>query len=264
MHPMNLVDTHAHIDIPAFDADRSTVLKNCREAGISRIVVPGITASSWDTLRDICDASSLLHASFGLHPIYLERHVPADVDKLEEYVERYCPIAVGEIGLDFYLPELDRHQQQTLFEAQLNVAANAALPVLLHVRKSHDAVLASLRKTSLPGGICHAFNGSLQQAQQYIDLGFKLGFGGMLTFERSHKLHRLAQQLPLDAIVLETDAPDMTVASHHGQRNSPEYLPECLQALARLRNEEITVVATQTTANAEAVLNFPEYSNDNR
>lgn len=253
---MKLIDTHAHIDVTAFDVDRETVLKNCRQAGISHIVVPGIMANSWDTLLKTCDSSPLLYASFGLHPVYLDQHTPADVNRLADYIKLHTPIAVGEIGLDFYLTELDRKRQQTLFEAQLSVAANAGLPVLLHARKSHDAVLACLRKIPVAGGICHAFNGSLQQAQQYFDLGFKLGFGGMLTFERSHKLHRLAQQLPLDAIVLETDAPDMTVASHHGQRNSPEYLPECLQALATLRDEDIALVAAQTTANAKAVLNF--------
>jgi len=257
---MNLVDTHCHIDVPNFDADRDTVLAHCQQVGVSRIVVPGILAATWDKLREICDLGSesgpALYASFGLHPVYLEQHDAADIDVLTEYVKQHRPIAVGEIGLDFYLPELDRDRQQALFEAQLAVASDAALPVLLHVRKSHDAVIACLRKIPVTGGICHAFNGSLQQAQQYLDLGFKLGFGGMLTFERSHKLHRLAQQLPLEAIVLETDAPDMTVASHHGQRNSPEYLPECLQALAALRDEDVSVVAAQTTANAEAVLDF--------
>jgi len=257
---MNLIDTHAHIDVPAFDADRNAVLTQCQQAGVSRIVVPGIMADSWDRLRKICDSraesSPVLYPSFGLHPVYLVRHTPADIEKLREYVELHRPIAVGEIGLDFYLTELDRDRQQTLFEAQLAIAAEARLPVLLHVRKSHDAILACLRKTPVTGGICHAFNGSLQQAQHYLELGFKLGFGGMLTYERSHKLHRLAQQLSLEAIVLETDAPDMTVASHHGQRNSPEYLPECLRALATLRNEDIHTVAAQTTANAKAVLDF--------
>ncbi|NOX92541.1 MAG: TatD family hydrolase [Gammaproteobacteria bacterium] len=252
---MNLIDTHAHIDVTAFDADRSTVLEHCQRANISHIVVPGIMANSWDKLREICASSPALYACFGLHPVYLEQHGPDDIDKLTEYVKQYRPVAVGEIGLDFYCQTLDPHHQQTLFEAQLSVATNAALPVLLHVRKSHDAVLACLRKTTVTGGICHAFNGSLQQAHHYLDLGFKLGFGGMLTFERS-QLHRLAQQLPLEAIVLETDAPDMTVASHRGQRNSPEYLPECLQALAALRAEDIATVAAQTTANAKAVLDF--------
>jgi TatD DNase family protein len=257
---MNLIDTHCHLDVPAFDADRNAVLAQCWQVGVSRIVVPGILAARWDALRELCDSQPelgpTLYASFGLHPVYLEQHAADDVDALTAYVQQHRPIAVGEIGLDFYLPELDRERQQTLFEAQLAVARDAALPVLLHVRKSHDAVLACLRKISVKGGICHAFNGSLQQAQQYLDLGFKLGFGGMLTFERSHNLHRLAQQLPLEAIVLETDAPDMTVSSHHGQRNSPVYLPECLQALASLRSEDVDAVAAQTTANAEAVLNF--------
>ena len=257
---MELIDTHAHIDVAAFDPDRSAVLKQCRQVAVSRIVVPGIMAASWDRLKKICDSHSeqapALYASFGLHPVYLAQHAPTDIDKLRKYVRQYQPIAVGEIGLDFYLKELDRDRQRALFEAQLGIAAEAALPVLLHVRKSHDAVLACLRKTPVVGGICHAFNGSLQQAQHYLELGFKLGFGGMLTYERSHKLHRLAQQLPFEAIVLETDAPDMTVASHHGQRNSPEFLPECLHALAALRNEDIHTVAAQTTANAKAVLDF--------
>ncbi len=253
---MNLIDTHAHIDVSAFDTDRSKVLEQCQQVGISRIVVPGIMANTWDRLREICAANSTLYASFGLHPLYLEQHSASDIDVLAQYVKQHRPIAVGEIGLDFYCRTLDQNRQQALFEAQLTVASNAALPVLLHVRKSHDAVLACLRKTTINGGICHAFNGSLQQAHQYIDLGFKLGFGGMLTFERSHKLHRLAQQLPLDAIVLETDAPDMVGTRHRGQRNSPEYLPEYLQMLAKLRTEDINKIATQTTANAEAVLNF--------
>lgn len=257
---MNIVDTHCHIDTAAFDQDRDAVLTRCQQAGVRRIVVPGIMASTWDKLLKICDiqpeSAPSLYPSLGLHPVYLQQHTPADVEMLEKYVEQHRPIAVGEIGLDFYLQELDRDRQLSLFKAQLTVAANAALPVLMHVRKAHDEVIACLRKITLTGGICHAFNGSLQQAQQYLDLGFKLGFGGMLTYERSHKLHRLAKQLPLDAIVVETDAPDMTGASHHGQRNSPEYLPESLQALAELRDEDLHSVAEQTTANAEAILDF--------
>jgi len=256
MHPMNLIDTHAHIDVAAFDADRSAVLEHCLHAGISHIVVPGIMANTWDKLRETCASSPALYASFGLHPVYLEQHDPDDIDRLAEYIQQYRPIAVGEIGLDFYCQTLDRNRQRTLFEAQLALAAHAALPVLLHVRKSHDAVLACLRKTTVTGGICHAFNGSLQQAHQYINLGFKLGFGGMLSFAHSHKLHRLAQQLPLEAIVLETDAPDMAGAAHYGQRNSPEYLPEYFQALVKLRTESMSKIAAQTTANAEAVFDF--------
>jgi TatD DNase family protein len=188
--------------------------------------------------------------------VYLDEHKAADIDRLAIRLQDRRPVAVGEIGLDYFLTELDRQRQQALFEAQLELALAAQLPVILHVRKSHDVVLSTLRRIPVRGGICHAFNGSLQQAQQFIDLGFKLGFGGMLTYERSHKLRRLAQQLPLESIVLETDAPDMTVQSHHGERNSPEYLPECLAALATARGEAEEVVAAQTTANAEALFSF--------
>ncbi|MBL1274953.1 MAG: TatD family hydrolase [Ectothiorhodospiraceae bacterium] len=253
---MNLVDTHCHLDFTDFDTDRSDILERCALSGISRIVIPGVLAKSWGKLQHICDTHSALYASFGLHPFFVSQHTHKDVDALALRIEQRRPIAVGEIGLDYFVEGLDRKHQQTLFDNQLAVAANASLPVLLHVRKSHDVVLASLRKAQVTGGICHAFNGSLQQAERYIEFGFKLGFGGMLTYERSHKLHRLAKQLPLDAIVLETDAPDMTGALHHGQRNSPEYLPECLQALAKIRDEDVNIVAAQTTANAEAVLDF--------
>jgi TatD DNase family protein len=253
---MELIDTHCHIDLPVFDADRTRVLKHCQSSGITRIVVPGVMAKTWDNLQTLCDSDAALYPCFGLHPVYLAQHTGSDIEALAQRIEQHRPIAVGEIGLDYFLEGLDHGRQQALFDDQLTVAANASLPVLLHVRKSHDAVLASLRKSRVKGGICHAFNGSLQQADRYIELGFKLGFGGMLTYERSHKLHRLAKQLPIEAIVLETDAPDMTVASHHGQRNSPEYLPECLKALAEIREEDIEAVAAQTTANAEAVLDF--------
>jgi len=256
---MNLVDTHCHIDLPVFDADRNEVLKRCQLSGIARIVVPGVLSNTWGHLQQVCNANPALYPCFGLHPFYLRQHSPGDIDQLAQKIEQHRPVAVGEIGLDYFVDGLDHKQQISLFENQLSIAASATLPVLLHVRKSHDAVLLSLRKTPVKGGICHAFNGSLQQAHRYIELGFKLGFGGMLTSERSRKLQQLAKLLPIEAIVLETDAPDMTVSSHHGERNSPEYLPECLQALAKVREEDADDVAAQTTANAEEVFGFAQY-----
>jgi TatD DNase family protein len=252
---MELIDTHCHIDVEAFDADRIEVLKECQKVGITRIVVPGIEAKTWEHLKNTCANFSGLSPAYGLHPVFVDRHTDDDLIKLETQLQTEKPVAVGEIGLDFYI-DSDRDRQQNLFEAQLKLAQSAALPVILHVRKAHDAVLSMLQRIPVNGGICHAFNGSMDQAHRYIDLGFKLGFGGMLTYERSHKLHRLAQQLPIESIVLETDAPDMTGSSHHGQRNSPEYLPECLTALAQLRNENVTSIAEQTTVNANAVLSF--------
>jgi TatD DNase family protein len=257
---MELIDTHCHIDVEAFDTDRDEVLKECQKVGVTRIVVPGIEVETWERLGKMCDELTGLYPAYGLHPVYADQHADDDLVVLETRLKTNNPIAVGEIGLDFLfkkdLSELDKERQQSLFEAQLGIAQSTSLPVILHVRKAHDVVLSTLRRIPVNGGICHAFNGSIEQAHRYIDMGFKLGFGGMLTYERSHKLHRLAQQLPIESIVLETDAPDMTGSSHHGERNSPEYLPESLAALALLREEDVETIAEQTTANAKTVLSF--------
>ncbi|MEZ5543070.1 MAG: TatD family hydrolase [Pseudomonadota bacterium] len=256
---MELIDTHCHLDVGEFDADRAAVLARARAAGVGAIVVPGVQAATWEGLWALCAGAACLYPALGLHPVYLDTHTRADLQRLADWVAVRRPLAIGEIGLDFHVPGLDHDRQRQLFEAQLAIARDADLPVILHVRKAHDAVLATLRRAGVRGGICHAFNGSLQQAQQYRDLGFRLGFGGMLTYERSSKLRALARALPLAALVLETDAPDMTVAQHHGERNSPEYLPYCLTALAQVRGEPEAQVAAVTTANARAVLGLDDY-----
>ncbi len=251
---MDLIDTHCHLDLDAFDSDREAVIQRCREQGVNRIVIPAVDTEHWDKLLQLCRTQAGLYPALGLHPIYLDHHRSEHVTQLGERVATERPIAIGEIGLDFYIDDTDRERQQALFEAQLGVARDANLPVLLHVRKAHDQILTTLRRIRVRGGIAHAFNGSVQQAQQYLDLGFKLGFGGMLTYERSNKLRRLARELPLQGIVLETDAPDMTPVAHRGERNSPEYLPECLAALAEVRGETPDYLAAQTTRNATEVL----------
>ena len=255
---MELIDTHCHLDVEAFDHDRDQVLAQSRNVGVRGFVVPAIDAAGWPRLRALCAVHVDLHPAYGLHPVFTARHADNDLLALERVLADGDAVAVGEIGLDFYLPDLDRERQRAQFEAQLAIAASAGLPVVLHVRKAHDDVLAALHRTRVPGGIAHAFNGSLQQAGRYLDLGFRLGFGGMLTYERSHRLHALATQLPVETLVLETDAPDLTVASHRGERNSPEYLPEVLGALARLRDQSAAEVASQTTANAREVLGLAD------
>ncbi len=251
---MELIDTHCHLDLPQFDADRSAVLARSRRNGVCGIVVPGIAAGGWPGLLELCAAHADLYPALGMHPVFIGRHRTAHLTQLEQLAKDTKPIAIGEIGLDYYIHDLDRTTQQRWFEAQLEVARLHALPVLLHVRKAHDQVLDTLRRIRVVGGIAHAFNGSLEQAGRYLDLGFKLGFGGMLTYQRSTRLRKLGQALPIDALVLETDAPDMTVASHRGERNSPEYLPECLRALAAARGEDPEEVAARTTCNAHRVL----------
>lgn len=247
---MELFDTHCHLDVEEFDADRKAVLECARAAGVSRLVVPAIAASGWDELLCLCRNHSALYPALGMHPVFCGQHRDEHVGQLRDYVIRERPVAIGEIGLDFFIPEPDRQRQLELFEAQLAIAEEFQLPVLVHVRKAHDQVLMSLKKYSLSGGIAHAFNGSMQQAEQYMELGFCFGFGGMLTYERSKKIRKLAAELPLEHIVLETDAPDMTTASHHGERNSPEFLPEVLASLAEVRGESAESLAAATTTNA--------------
>jgi TatD DNase family protein len=256
---VELIDTHCHLDVAEFDPDRQAVLARARANGVTTIVVPGVMARGWDYLLRLCAGESGLYPALGLHPVYLDRHQAEDLAVLEALLAEHRPVAVGEIGLDYFVTGLDRERQQALFEAQLDMARSADLPVILHVRKAHDTVLATLRRIRVPGGIAHAFNGSLQQGQQYTDLGFRLGFGGMLTYERSRHLRQLAQALPVEAIVLETDAPDLTVAQHRGMRNSPEYLPHCLAALAEVRGESRDALARQTSANARAVLGLDSH-----
>jgi TatD DNase family protein len=255
---MEIIDTHCHLDVAAFNPDRAVVLERARAGGVAGIVVPGIEARGWDNLSAVCATAPDLFPAFGLHPVFAATHSTADLSLLEARLAAQRPVAVGEIGLDFYIKDADRTGQQALFDAQLAMARAAGLPVILHVRKAHDPVLSMLKRIRVTGGTAHAFNGSLQQARQYIELGFKLGFGGMLTYERSVKLRALAQALPLEAIVLETDAPDMVVAQHRGERNSPEYLPDCLAALAALRDEAPATIAARTTANAREVFGLEE------
>jgi len=254
---VEIIDTHCHLDVAEFDADRTLVLQRATASGVCGIVVPGVTAAGWRGLRDFCAGNSRLYPAHGLHPVYLEQHQPADLQLLQTWLEKEPAVAVGEIGLDYHVAGLDHQRQQDLFEAQLQLARAVCLPVLLHVRKAHDQVLATLKRIRVCGGTAHAFNGSLQQAAQYRDLGFRLGFGGMLTYERSRRLRALAKQLPAEALVLETDAPDMVVVQHRGERNSPEYLPQVLAALAEVRGETVDALAAQTTANVRDVLGLP-------
>ena len=256
---MQIIDTHCHLDLPAFDQDRQQVLDRARAAGVSDLVIPSVLSSGWDRITTYCNADTGLHYALGLHPVFLEQHSDEDLDSLALALSINSPVAVGEIGLDYLRKELDRHRQEYLFTAQLELARAEDLPVILHVRKAHDQVLSLLEKIAVTGGIVHAFNGSTQQAKRYIDLGFKLGFGGMLTYARSTRLRRLARELPLDSLVLETDSPDLTVSQHRGERNSPEYLPHCLQALAEARGEDPAIIAAATSANARQALRMPAW-----
>ena len=252
---MGLIDTHTHLDFPDFDADRPQLLARSRALGVGPMVVLGVYQRNWQRLWDLVQTDSQLYAAFGLHPVYLNEHRPGHLAELEQWLSRLAGhpqlCAVGEIGLDYFLPELDRDGQQQLFEAQLKLAADAQLPALLHVRRSHAQVIATLKRFRLQrGGIVHAFAGSREEAREYIKLGFKLGLGGAATWPQALRLRKVIVDLPLDAIVLETDAPDMAPAMYPNQRNSPQYLPDICQALAQVMGISPERLAEATTANA--------------
>lgn len=253
---MELIDTHCHLDFPEFDADRDTILEHCRKHGISKIVVPGVMQQRWSSLLQLCSNTPGLFPAFGLHPMFLDAHKPEHLKLLEEQISQCRPVAIGEIGLDFMLRDSDKTRQKYYFEAQIEIAGNAKLPVLLHVRKAHDEVIKTIKQSGVHSGIAHAFNGSIQQAEKYIELGFKLGFGGTLTYKGSKKIRALAKALPAEAIVLETDAPDMVVEAHRGERNSPEYLPMILASLAKVREVADDELAQQTSDNARTIFRF--------
>ncbi|WP_269530823.1 TatD family hydrolase [Chitinimonas sp. BJYL2] len=251
-----LIDTHCHLDAPEFDADRDAVVERALAGGVEMLVVPAITLA---TLPDTVAMRERYGCpiALGLHPIYERTHRDEHVPQLRDWIAQHQPAAVGEIGLDFFVPGLDAQRQTALFTAQLRLARDFDLPVLLHVRKSQDQVLAQLRRFGIRRGIAHAFNGSPQQARAYVDQGLKLGFGGNLTFERARNIRRLAQSLPLESIVLETDAPDIAPEWAYQQRNEPAYLPRIAAVLAELRGLSLEEVAAATSANARTVLGLP-------
>lgn len=252
---MRLIDTHTHLDFPEFDADRAAVLQRSRAAGVERLVVLGVYRANWQRLWELVQREDGLHAAFGLHPIYLDQHRPEHLAELRGWLERLAGdprlCALGEFGLDWFLPELDRARQQALFEAQLALAVEFALPALLHVRRAHAQTIATLKRFRPPrGGIVHAFAGSAEEAKEYLRLGFRLGLGGAATWPQANRLRKVVAQLPEEAIVLETDAPDMAPSMHANGRNSPEYLADICAALAELRGCSAAALAATSSRNA--------------
>ncbi len=252
---MELIDTHCHLDLLEFAGRFEHLLARARQAGVLRMVLPGVDRAGWDRMMGLASREEGLLAAPGLHPLYLARHRPEHLEDLQALAAEGRIVAIGEIGLDYHVPDLDRAAQQQLFERQLQIAAGAGLPVLLHVRKAHDQVLATLRRRQFPhGGIVHAFTGSRQQADQYLGLGFAISICGTITYDRARRIRKIAAELPPEALVVETDAPDIPLAGHRGEDNLPEYLPEVLAALATLRGEPPEETARATTANARRVL----------
>jgi TatD DNase family protein len=269
---MPWIDTHCHLDAAEFDADRDVVRQNAKSLGVETCVIPAVMASHFDEVRLLAHRHADAYA-LGIHPLYTPQAEDKDLATLDTHLHAHRDdprlVALGEIGLDGFVPEINTPEafakQTHFFEAQLQIAQRHQLPVILHVRRSADGLLKGLRQFPVAGGIAHAFNGSLQQAKMFIEMGFKLGFGGAMTYDRATKLRALATELPLSALVLETDAPDIpphwiyTTAEDREKgkaqgRNSPAELPRIATELAALRGISLQELAVATSENARQVL----------
>jgi TatD DNase family protein len=269
--PQRWIDTHCHLDAREFDADRAAVVARANAAGVTMQVIPAVGVFNFDVVRALAHQHGLAYA-LGIHPLCVGDAPDEDLDRLEQALQAHRDdprlVAVGEIGVDLFEPALIaiRPRQEHFYREQLKLARRAGLPVLVHVRRSSDAVLAGLRRIEVPGGIAHAFNGSDQQATHFVERGFRLGFGGALTFETAHQIRRIATSVPASAPVLETDSPDIpphwlyrTAAERESRslaqaRNEPAEMARIAATLAQLRGVSLAELAAQTRVNAHAVM----------
>lgn len=254
---IELVDSHSHVDVAEFDTDRDAVVARARSAGVSRQIVPAIQASTWPALRDVCHSYEGLFPAYGLHPMYLRAHRESHLDELHEWIGRERPVAIGECGLDFFVPGLDVQKQSQLFDAQLRLARQFDLPVIVHARRAVDAVITAVRRVGGLRGVVHSFSGSPQQAEILWREGFLLGLGGPVTYPRAVRLRKLAAGMPIEFLLLETDSPDQPDSALRGQRNEPARLLHVAEQIAALREQSVVDVARATTANAIRLFSLP-------
>ncbi|MBF0417328.1 MAG: TatD family hydrolase [Magnetococcales bacterium] len=252
-----MIDTHCHLDFPVFDGDREAVWARARDVGVRGLVIPGVRLDSFGRILALRGEGCRI--AFGLHPVFWGEHPEDALAQLEGWVRWHAPVAVGEIGLDYMVSSESFEVQARLFEGQLRLAKAFHLPVLLHVRRAHEPVLALLRQVKFPcGGIVHAFSGSLEQARAYIRLGFCVGIGGVVTRGQATRVRQVAARVDAASLVLESDAPDLPPLGRIGERNEPACLGEVVATLAALRGVEVADLILATTRNARRVLNWQE------
>ncbi len=249
-----LIDTHVHLDAVEFDGDRDAVINTARTGGVAAFVVPAVERANFGAVRSLARENRDVFPAFGIHPMYVDRAREEDLDVLRATLLEGNPVAVGEIGLDQFIAERDDARQRFYFVEQLKIARDLGLPVILHVRRAIDPILRELRRIPLAGGIAHAFNGSPQQAAEFIKLGFVLGFGGAMTYPKALRIRALAASLPLESLVLETDAPDIAPEWVGHGRNEPRHMARIAQVLATCRGIPLPVAISATSANARRAL----------
>ena len=255
--PPPLIDSHVHTDDKRLNNDRTAVLSAARSVNVVAQIVPAISQRLWPRVKAVCSDQDDLFACYGLHPCFHDEHQHSHIEDLALWIGRERPVGIGECGLDYQIAGADKAHQQHLFAAQLALAREFNLPIVIHARKAVEDVIRMIRSSGHYRGMVHSFNGSTQQANRLIELGYKLSFGGAVTFERARRLRELVATLPLEALLLETDAPDQPDALHTGQRNEPAYLADVWRAISSLREEDAASVAKATTQNAIELFDLP-------
>ncbi|ANJ00687.1 DNAase [Polynucleobacter wuianus] len=259
------IDTHCHLDAPEFSNSLASIVSAAKEKNVQAILLPAVKAVDFPQVKKLAaqygnEIPGLVY-TLGIHPLYTNQAHEEDIPYLEEQIIQSLSdprfVGIGEVGLDYFVEGLDPHKQESFFHAQLDLAQKYHLPVILHVRRSQDAILKALRRRKIAGGIAHAFNGSFQQAEQFIELGFKLGFGGAATYERALQIRRLLIELPLDTIVTETDSPDIPPAwlREEGIKfNEPAFVSRIAKELAAIRGINDVEFASAVWRNAMQAL----------
>lgn len=251
-----LIDSHCHLDDDRYDDDREQVIQRAQQNGVQQFVIAATVASRWPKVHKVCSEYAGMHASYGLHPMFMPEHKPDHIAALDEWLGSNPCVAVGECGLDFYSSRADEVQQLELFRDQLELASKHRLPVIIHARKALDWVLREIRQSAARSGVIHSFSGSLQQAEQLVDLGFKLGIAATISFERAKKLREVVAAIDINALLIESDAPDQSGEQHRGQRNEPGFIVDHLQVMATLRDMPPKELARQLSQNTRELFNL--------
>lgn len=245
-----LIDTHCHLDFKIFDDDRDDVIASAKNNGISDIIIPGVSSSSWNKIKTICGNNQNIYPCYGLHPYLVNQHTGDDINKLKQWINQNHCVAIGECGLDYRKGQAEKKIQIKFFEQQLDIAMDARLPVVIHsVHATEDIINLVTQKPGLHGMI-HSYSGSYEQAMILIEAGFYISLGGNISYKNAKKIRAVAKKIPASSLLLETDAPDQPDMKHKNQRNEPSYLVNVLECLCELRNESKKEIAEQTSANA--------------
>jgi len=251
-----LIDSHCHLDFEVFDNDRSEVQQRAKDNNISDIIIPGTEKKHWDRINKLCTGHKNLHPCYGLHPYWLNHHNKQDIRQLEKYIQTNYLVALGECGLDFRPQQADKKTQLSFFEAQLAIAESCRLPVVIHSVKASEVVIQTIKRFKNLTGMIHSYSGSIEQAKQLINLNFFISLSGSVTYDNAKKIKKVAKEIPLTSLLLETDSPDQPDQKNYGKRNEPAYLINTLDVISELRDEQREIIAQQTTSNAKNLFNI--------